>query len=191
MKKTKKFLAGLLAIVIVLCINTIAFADDEPNETVTNNYVEISLEELALTDGTSVVFTINSDGEVIYHDPNTLTLAEKMQSERIGTISVKIKKSGANFYLGMTAGGNQLTGVTGFMECKATSLFSPESYIDEVFSVFGDGSLNNLYTASESFSIPSDVSKVRVGWHDVYVFEIEDTIPMSDKYSTVTLSDIK
>lgn len=68
----------------MLSISTTAFASNESNETIANNYTEISLEELALTDGVSVVFTINSDNEVVYNNSNILTLDEEMQPRGIG-----------------------------------------------------------------------------------------------------------
>lgn len=197
----KKIISFFLSIMMSLSmVVTTAFAmdiGDQQNPEMENFSIEVSIEDLK--DGITVAVEKNSDGQYLVRQlsPEEVLRIEKGQSK----LSVE-----ATFHCGLTydstnhtgslhwdATGYQLTRVQAKVYCISTSLLFPTSYFNDNIDGYSDlnGRYNSAHGATESFNIPSDIKKVKVGWSSASVTTVQDgTISFPGAYQTVTLSNL-
>lgn len=155
--------------------------------------------------GATIGMVIYDNGSVEQYDLDVDLQAEEFYTlqEQIENTSVKANgitpKSAVVFHVGIemvdetdyrmyyTATGIGLTKAAGYMACKSTALLFPTVYHDEYFSNTRIIGVPRMEDESDTFSLPSGTSKVKVGWHDVKITYQDGNIDAPDKYRTVSV----
>lgn len=188
MKKIRSLTAILLSVILMFSFSVTCFAVENTGEYVANNdlcEVEVSLDEL---EG-------GIDLYVIQHEDGTMDIIKSNENSDNDILSTLAE---ITFHVGLTrvqtnkgilywkAVMPQLKKVTGTMYCKDTSFLFPETYASaSIISPRLDGTEGIAGNSTSSFYIPSPIYSFRVGFSNVIMTSITQTISIGNGSSVV------
>lgn len=194
----KRIISFFLSIILSLSlVATTAFAMDvggPKNPELENFSIDVSIADLK--NGITVVVEKNSNGQYLVRQlsPEEIVRIENGQSdvsvEATFHCGLTYDSSNHTGYLHWNATGYQLTRVQAKVYCKSTSLLFPTSYFNGDIDGYSDlnGRYNSASGATDSFSIPSDVKKVNVGWSSASVTTVQNgKMSCPATYQTISL----
>jgi hypothetical protein len=87
-----------------------------------------------------------------------------------------VRDSATTAHLYWTATGNQLTYVSAKIYCVKSSKLSPQTYYSGYIERYPDlnGTTGIAGGATNSFSVPSKTTKVKVGWKNAVIITVQD-----------------
>ena len=192
----KKFLCLFLAMIAVLSVSlpvSAASVDSEETE------IELSLDEFGnagvtygyvVYESETAYFNLaNPDESAAFEaiQDNTNANSRSVQPRSIGTFHVGIQKSGSAYRMHYTVTGSGLLSAVGYMKCKSTELLFASTYHDEYFKKSSTGT-SSMSGYSNTFTLPSGTTSVKVGWHDVTIRDGDGEASVANKYATVTVN---
>lgn len=175
----KKLISFILCFLMVFSSTTTVYAKNQQFE---KNTIEFSIDEL--NDDVEIPLYLE-DGKITSRSSNTA------RSVEIGTFSVKLERRDSKvgylrWTLNLVVGSGILSKVLGKMYCKSTSPISKKVYCNEIISA---SRLSGTHASGSSspFNLPAKGTKVVVGWKDVIIYTIDDSISIANNRSIVTI----
>lgn len=180
MKKRTKLLSIILSVVMLLSLNVsaLAYEVEVPND----SEIVLNLDENGRAE-VSMEF-VTQDGQLKFFEPDDS--AETISPRATGLMHVGIEMVGSQYRLYYYVTGTSIYSVKGYMQCKSAALFSSKMYFSQYINHSSIG-LPRLEGESQTFSLPSGTSKVKVGWSDVTIKDADGTANIADKFATVNV----
>ena len=200
-RKMKRIFRNVTSFILA-CLtlaSTVAFASDSVSSSDTNSDIsfpttpvvdshyaeaEVSVDDLE-NGGITVAVYLDEN-----NDPVFVRVAENTplpQATAVSSFHVGLKTdSKGKKYMHWVANGSKITRIGGYIICKATS--GNTQYQGTSISFSSKTGASYAQGMSDSFSIPSSVKKVKVGWSWLTVTsQAQGAISIPSAYTTVTL----
>lgn len=195
--KKRLLVAAVATIVMISMMASTAFAM-EVGETKGSEEIILTLDENGNA-GVSVGFIVYSDHtdyfdmsipdqkDAFYNAQTSMASSNSiMPLAEVGMIHVGIEMSGSKYKMYYDVTGTALKSARGYMKCKSTALLFATTYLDEYFLNTSALGTTKLSGESALFSLPDGTEKVKVGWHDVTILDVDGgSATPSDTYASV------
>lgn len=148
-----------------------------------NSDIEVSVNDLE-DGGITIAMYLDTNGQPVYKQVTETTVMPYATSVATFHVGLKTNSKGKK-YLYWNASGPSISKVKAYIACKSTDL-KTQYYGTSVNSSYSG--VNFVQSATSSFSIPSKVTKVRVGWTSAAVTTSQGSFAIPTAFTTVKVS---
>ncbi|MEY8416957.1 hypothetical protein AAK964_11695 [Tissierella praeacuta] len=202
----KRLASLMMAIVILLSFGNGGFANSElinngnitiNEETTFVSDSDVTFDVSEMVEGDIITAYITKDGKVIIDYENGLlsqTSLSRITAEHLFSLKLKKASSGKFYMWYMATAPEDIGGLKGYLgtiytvDSSMLSSWDGESVLIQKIGL-SKGTFGHSGTTS-NFSIPSSITKVRVGWKNLRIYGHEHDVSVPNAVANVTVSDI-